>query len=378
MKRPTKLLCIALALLATALFAPHAAKEAAAMPTLAQAYGLDCKVCHTEVPSLNAYGRYVQRTMYAALDPSGYKKEIPFWMGETIAYSSTSAPPIQAGNTDVHAVGVYTNWTFHVQQWIWQNNLPGGLDTAWVSYNGLFKGDGHLVLGKMPGPGPSFFSQWSDVAAFAAPSITVGEHIQSLASNRWGGKFTYGTDKFVAEAGYYGSQEDLNGATDWAATPINMVDKGYQWHVAFERPDKPVSAGLVGNIGSVPLAGGGYDRYNAYAAYAQADPTPHLPGALLYYQLGNDDNPIETGIGAHSTAYSAEVFFPVLARHETMLGFRTEMTNDGMGNVVHTGDVDLGFRVYKYLHADVEAGLANGATPVWGGYLWYTQPFGKW
>ena len=348
------------------------------MPTFAQAYGFDCKVCHTEVPSLNAYGRYVQRTMYGALDPAAYKKENPIWLGETIAYSSTGTPPTQAGNFALHAAGVYTNWSFHAQQWVWQGNAPGGLDTLWVSYNGLLGGNGHIVLGKMPGPGPSFWGQWNDVSGFAAPSIAIGEHVQSLAANRWGTKVTYGDTKFLAEAGYYGSGEDLNGATDWAATPINGVDKGYQFHLAFQRPDKPFAAGFVGNIGSVPLAGGGFDRYNAIGAYAQVDPTHNLPGALVYYQIGNDDNPVETGVGARSTAYSAEVFFPILGRHETMLGIRREMTNDGMGNVVNSGVADLGFRVFKYLHADLEAGVATGGTPVWGGYLWYTQPLGQW
>jgi hypothetical protein len=30
-----------------------------------------------------------------------------------------------------------------------------------------------------------------------------------------------------------------------------------QWHAAFQRPGKPVSAGIVGNSGTVQLADGG-------------------------------------------------------------------------------------------------------------------------
>lgn len=379
MNSSSKLVIIAFAFVAAAALAPPDAMKVAAMPVFAQAYGLDCKACHTEVPSLNAYGRYVQRTMYAGLDPSGYKREVPVWLGETVAYGSTSTPEWQAGNVEVHFVGVYNNWTSHIQQWIWQNNAPGGFDTGWVSYNHLLSnGNAHLVVGKMPPLGPSFWSQWSDVAPFAPPSITVGEHTQALGSNRWGAALDFGDAKYVAQAGYFGSQEDLNGATQWGATAANGLDKGWQYHVAFQRPDKPVSAGIVGDNGSFPLAEGGYDRYSAYGAYVEADPTPHLPGAIAYYQVGYDDNPIAAGIGAHSTAYTAEVYFPVLGKHESMLGFREELTNDGMGNITHTGNVDLGFRIIKYIHADIEAGLANGATPVWGGYLWYTQPFGKW
>ncbi len=377
MRRSLTLLTIALALLVTAALSQRGT-EVAAMPTLAQAYGLDCKACHTEVPSLNAYGRFVQRSMYAGLDPSAYKKEIPFWVGETVAYASNASPPTQAGNTEIHAVGVYNDWTFHVQQWIWQGNQPGGLDTAWVSYNHLLNDQGHLVIGKMPGPGPSFWSQWSDASGFAAPSITVGEHVQSLAANRWGAKFSYGNNVGYAEAGYYGSSEDLNGATQWGANPVNGLDKGIQYTVALQHPDKPVSAGLVGNNGTIPLAEGGYDRYSAYGGYIEADPTPHLPGALVYYQTGYDGNPLATGLGAHSSAYSAEVYFPIFGKRESILGVRTEMTNDGLGTMTHTSNVDLGFRIIKYIHADLEAGFANGSNPVWGGYVWYTQPFGHW
>ena len=381
MSRSNKLLALAIILVAAAAFAPHAATQVAAMPTFAQALGVDCKTCHTEVPSLNSYGRYIQRTMYAAIDPTVYKSEFPIWVGWVPTYSSTNdQPKLQVGNVDVHAVGAYggqnfANWTFHVQQWIVQNDDTGDLDTAWVSYNHLLSnGNAHLVLGKMPGPGPSFWSMWSDVSAFAAPEITVGEHVQSFDANRWGAKLTYGDTKFFGEAGYFGSSAGLGTATQFGATPENVLDKGWQWHVAFQRPDKPVSAGIVGNAGSFPLAEGGYDRYHAFGGYVQADPTHHLPGALVYYQAGFDDNPMATGVSANSRAYSAEVYFPILGRRETMLGLRREMTDDGLGTVTNTGEINLGFRIFQYLHADVEAGLANGSTPVWGYYLWFTTP----
>ncbi|HEX5275496.1 MAG TPA: hypothetical protein VFW34_09505 [Candidatus Rubrimentiphilum sp.] len=45
-----------------------AALRADAMPPFAQAYGVDCNTCHTMVPALNSYGRYIQRTGFAALD----------------------------------------------------------------------------------------------------------------------------------------------------------------------------------------------------------------------------------------------------------------------------------------------------------------------
>jgi len=230
----------------------------------------------------------------------------------------------------------------------------------------------------MPAPGPSFWSQFSDVAPFAPPQMVIGEHTQLLSANRWGEALNYGNTHWYAQAGYYGNTNGLSGATQFGATVDNGLDKGWQYTAAFAPANKPVSAGIVGNAGTIPLAGGGIDRYWATGAYIQADPSPHLPGAIAYYQIGYDGNPVETGVGARSTGYTAEVYMPFLSHWESNIGVRAEMTNDGMGTVVHTGEIDLGFRITKYIHADVEAGLANGATPVWSGYVWWTQPFGQW
>ena len=37
-------------------------RPAEAMPNFAQAYGVACSECHVQIPALNAYGRWVQRT----------------------------------------------------------------------------------------------------------------------------------------------------------------------------------------------------------------------------------------------------------------------------------------------------------------------------
>ena len=42
-------------------FSPKEVPRAQAMPPFAQAYGVSCSLCHTQVPALNAYGRYIQR-----------------------------------------------------------------------------------------------------------------------------------------------------------------------------------------------------------------------------------------------------------------------------------------------------------------------------
>jgi len=184
-----------------------AAVPASSMPPFAQAYGIKCSVCHTAVPALNAYGRYVQRTGYGSLDRDVIKRALPLWIGENAYYdtqSSNEPHKVQFGNLAIHAVGFITkDITYHAQQWIVQNDQSGGIDTLWVTYNHLLHNDAHLFVGKMPPPGPSPYSQWLDISGFSTPSIVVGEHPYLLASNRWGTKLNYVRGAFDAELGYF-------------------------------------------------------------------------------------------------------------------------------------------------------------------------------
>jgi hypothetical protein len=366
-----------LPILAAVAFAAAAA-PAAAMPNFAQAYNLDCRSCHTEVPALNDYGRYVQRTQYAALEAATVQKAVPIWVGESASYDSSAGAPYKPkfGNLEVHGDGFLGNdLTFHIQQWLVQGDQPGGLDTAWISYNKLLKGDGHLVIGKMPVPGPSYFGFFSDLSAFAPPGATIGEHTLQLDANRWGAKFGYTPLNYVAEIGWYGSGSDLNGFTDFSSS----VEKGVQWRVAYAHPKKPFEAGLYGNWGTFPLSTGDLDRYSATGAYLQRDPKWGVPGILATYQSGNDGN---AGVdasanplgAAHSTGYSLGLFRPVFNHWENMLSLRAEMLNDGLGTITHGGNIDYSFRIYKYLHAFAEAGLAQNSTPAWRYQLWWSTP----
>ncbi|MBC5828630.1 MAG: hypothetical protein GIW98_00365 [Candidatus Eremiobacteraeota bacterium] len=165
---------VRLALAASAVLV-SAAVPASAMPPFAQAYGIKCSVCHTAVPALNAYGRYVQRTGYASLDPEVIKRALPLWIGESANYDSRAAfepHKIQFGNFALHAVGfINKDITYHAQQWIVQNDQSGGIDTVWVTYNHLLHNDGHLFVGKMPPPGPSPYSQCLILPVLARPRL---------------------------------------------------------------------------------------------------------------------------------------------------------------------------------------------------------------
>jgi hypothetical protein len=222
-----------------------------AMPTFAQAYGVDCGTCHTFVPALNAYGRYIQRTAYSTLNPEAMKRVIPVWIGWNTSYDTqdpASPHQVKAGNVALHAAGTFgsaSDFTYHAHQWVVQTEQPGGVDTLWVTYNNLLHRNGHLFAGKIESPGPSPFSQWFDVSSFATPALTVGEHTWQNDANRWGAKFAYVHNVVNVEFGYLGSDQDLNGVTDF----IPQNGKTFQWRVAYAQPTKPVEIGLYGNVG---------------------------------------------------------------------------------------------------------------------------------
>jgi hypothetical protein len=50
-----------------------------AQPPFAQAMRSSCDVCHTTLPALNAYGRYVQRTNYDSITASVAHGANPIW-----------------------------------------------------------------------------------------------------------------------------------------------------------------------------------------------------------------------------------------------------------------------------------------------------------
>ncbi len=354
-----------------------------AMPPFAQAYGMNCDVCHTAVPALNAYGRYVQRTGYASLDPSTIHRANPLWIGETLFYDSMDpAMPhqIQDGNLALHAAGYIGNdFTFHAHQWITQGNQSGGTDTLWITYNNLFHRDGHLFLGKIETAAPSPYSQWSELNGFAETGVTSGEHAWQWGANRWGAKFSYTQKAALAEIDYVGPNGDLNSATDFSASQ----DKSVDWRVAWAPPDVPFEFGLYGTQGVLPISDGTTDKYNGTAVYGQMDPMGMMPGVFAVYQIGHDPN-AGAGLGAStSKAFSVDVFEPIF-RQRAMLGARSEYIDDGFGNLTHSDNIDLEWLAVRQVSDrnatgimfNAEAAMAPGNGPDWKYQIWYVTTVG--
>jgi hypothetical protein len=381
MRSTGAVIALALAISATLVFV--GTQPAKAMPPFAQAYGENCEVCHSAVPALNAYGRYVQRTGYSSLDPGTIHRAIPLWIGENPFLDSQDAVfphKIQAGNLALHAVGYLgDDWTFHAQQWITQANQTGGTDTLWLTYNNLFHRDGHLFIGKLQAPGPSPYNQWFELNGFAAPAITVGEHGYLIGGTRWGTKLSYTRDWLLAEVAYLGTDGNLNNATDFS----DDTDKSVDWRLAYGLPDKPSEFGIFGTSGTVPISNGTFDRYNATSVYGEVDSEGVLPGVFAVYQSGHDPNP-GPGLGAASSkAFSVDVYHPFF-NQRVMLGLRQEYTDDGLGTIGHSSNADfewlavreVGDRNATGLIANAEAVMAPGAGPDWKYQLWYVTTVG--
>ena len=175
-------------------------QEAAAMPNFAQAYQVDCSMCHSMVPALNAYGRFVQSTEFAALDARVMERSIPLIVREALAYRSTGKLNSQQPNykwtelnLSVNLVGVLNDsFSYRFEQSFYSNNLSSGTTGHfWGSYNQLFHGDGHVKVGKFDAPAPPAFQYWQDMSGFSSPSVGVGQHAYSLSGDRWGVDLSY-------------------------------------------------------------------------------------------------------------------------------------------------------------------------------------------
>ena len=376
-------------LLSSMFFAP---RTLSAMPEFAQATGLQCSACHTLVPLLNAYGRYVQRTGYAAIERASLDKTFPIWVGESMNYDSTAGngtgtPQFDFGNLAVHAAGYAApDITYHVHQWITQGSQSGGLDTAWVAYNHLFSPDVHLFVGKVLNPAPSPYSQNSDIDGPLASSTIAGEHNWGATyNNRWGTRLAYVGKSLNVEAGYYMTSEDLNGLTDFSPG-----DKTFQWKVALAHATSPLEVGVFGSNGTIPVSTG-TDQYQSQAGYVQLDPGKNYrPGALLVYQRQSDSNPGMDAngnqyIGAASYGWSAEIMESLL-NGNVLLTYRHDLNNAGItGGLTNGNSVNLAFNVpipkFPYLHGYLEANLGGNSAlaglsggPQWKAMLWLTVP----
>ncbi|HEV2262111.1 MAG TPA: hypothetical protein VGR69_07500 [Candidatus Rubrimentiphilum sp.] len=126
---------------------------------------------------------------------------------EEVTYDSQATHRIRAGNLAVHAAGYLSpDITYHIHQWIAQNDQTGGTDVFQMAYNKLFKGSGHLFAGKISAlTAPAPFSNQSDLAPYASTELQVGEHMYQTDMMRWGAALSCVHANLFAQAGWFGS-----------------------------------------------------------------------------------------------------------------------------------------------------------------------------
>jgi len=399
-------------LVAFALALAFSPQRALALPTFAQAYHIDCSACHTMVPMLNAYGRYVQTSAFGALDPDTMKKVLPVVIRESVSYRSTGK--LQASvpgekwtelNLSANVVGVLTKYlSYRLEQSFYSNNNGGGSTSHfWVAYNQLLAGDGHLVVGKFDMPAPPAMSYWADVSGFSSRSIGVGQHGYALSGSRWGVMLNYlpqnyKKQPYKVQAAYVGNSPPMydsslvwNMSNPYAPNQKGS-DKAFQYKVAWARPDRPIEAGIYGSQGTYILNTGylnPIDSYSVIGAYAQRDPVKLMPGLMAFYQVTNDSN-VGPGAaknllvqGARSWAYAVEVD-ESLFNGLVWLGIRpVEYTSglqasksgyDVLGTATpHYGVFDIVWRNPKlspYLFIGAESAVANASNATYGQPAW--------
>jgi hypothetical protein len=323
---------------------------AQATPVFAQAYGLNCTACHTQMPVLNSFGRYIQRTGYAAMDRKTLTHAVPGFLFDLgTSYTHQSGQPASAGritgpgNTTVFQGNGYLapDVTYKIEQLITAGGRDGVLDQGWLAYHNILNHHGHLFVGKLAEVNLDEFSAFvlgdvNDAGQGSVPDVAVGVHDYALDydGGRWGSRFNYVEGKTAVEIAYFGNATgggSFNDAYDFS----RAADTSIQWKLAYADPAKPYEIGVFGESGSLGYTGTEIgtglhiDRYTVIAPYIEKDPRPGSPGFRLEYATATDSNP-----GYHTPAQAATPLVPVGATASSwMIGSVNQMVFHDQGLV---------------------------------------------
>ena len=328
-------------------------KPSQAYPTFAQALGVNCTMCHTMVPELNAYGRYLQRTWYAPLTQQAVKNTFPAFVWYQAAGSSKgSLDAAQASKKDVLTDVMYyyfvgfmgPEFTYRVENNLISadqyNNQSTGPETMWLAYHGLFHGYGHLQAGvDYPGPVPAALANPSDYEdAFALRHLAIGGHGYNLINRRLTFRFDYEKGPIDAEVAWRGGTSNpiAGGASDFSILP--GTDRAFpQWKIAYAPPNRPFEVGDFGILGTYvgTLKNTMVDHYWQNAPYFQVDPGwigKGTPGIFAFDAWGHDSNPSVAVFPPYGPSYrdgAVELMEPVFKDH-AVITLRKEVVETGL------------------------------------------------
>ncbi len=92
------------------------------------------------------------------------------------------------------------------------------------------------------------------------------------------------------------------------------------------------------------------------------------------YQRGWDEHSGASLGSAASAGTSFELLWHPLRHYEALVSAREEVSTDGLGAIAHTGNIDLNFRVARFIHATLEQYFRSGGTPGVRYQVWWTTP----
>jgi len=373
-----------------------------AMPNFARALGVSCQTCHTMVPALNAYGRYLQRTFYAPITSEAMRGSLPIYLEYEIQNYSTggkdSAQPgrkTTVGNLIASFDGFASPvFTYRVENNVYSGDQPTnqskGPETMWLAYNGLFGGNGHLMAGDdYPGPMPSFMINPSDFeAAFHVRHLAIGTHSYNLENTALSFRFDYDKGPIDAEVAWRGGTTNplSGGPSDFSILP--GTQRAFQWKVADAPPSKPFEFGAFGAVGTYidngkagTLAGPpNIDFFNIWGPYFELDPGSfgkYSPGLYGFYAMAHDSNPGIAGFqtltpqGPYAEDESIELYEPLL-KNSMSFTIRQEYSNNGLGAVAHYYATGVSYQIphlpYAFARFEVPMGgqsTAPSGRPTW-------------
>ncbi|MGC8484998.1 MAG: hypothetical protein ACP5O6_05120 [Candidatus Baltobacteraceae bacterium] len=366
----------ALAILASAFLLPPCAL---AVPVFANGQGgANCALCHTVVPQLNGYGRYVLMTNFSR----GLNRHLQMMQGRSlpVALEATvnASRPTPAGLPALSSSLV--QWlsagflgkdvSYFATVPVVSGGFPAAsVDQLWVADNALDRGHGSLQIGRFPTP---IFAPWISqplsLSGYGIASMQIGSNAATLADNRWGASYTQvGANGLIGNVAYLAGNGPLENA-------FATETEGNAWSASlqFLSPEKHWSGGIATLFGSIFNAGGAIDRYTREAGLLSYDIGRF--NLLAIGTLGHDTQPLPLSLASSSSkAYAFEtIYAPLTWIH---LDTRYERTNDGLGNATTNYIFDLALNLRPNVVLTVEDLARAGGTPITQYQLLWAGPW---
>lgn len=215
LKHRIRVLGLTMAIFFAGLFV--APKSALAIPVFANGQGgVNCGLCHTAVPYLNSYGRYVLMTNFSR----GFNKHIQMMQNRSLP-AALEVTGNASNPSDLMLPSVYSalvqflSGGFVGSDVSYFASLPvvtGGypansVDQVWGAYNGFSQGNGSLQIGRFPTP---IFAPWTSqslsLSGYGVATLPVGLNASTLADHRWGASYAQ-----LGHLGWIGNVSYLNG-----------------------------------------------------------------------------------------------------------------------------------------------------------------------